>query len=47
MPKKQITLKYIEEEELKDKFLKVSELKAFLCNAKEHGLSFDYLAFAT
>ncbi|MFP3512266.1 hypothetical protein SB775_22040 [Peribacillus sp. SIMBA_075] len=47
MPKKQITIKYIEEEELNDQFLKVSELKAFLCIAKEHGLSFDYLTFAS
>ncbi|CAH0310316.1 hypothetical protein SRABI96_04961 [Peribacillus sp. Bi96] len=46
MPKKQITIKDVEEEP-KDKFLELSELKAFLSIAKENGLSFDYLAFAT
>jgi integrase len=47
MPKKQITIQDIEEEELQEKFLELSELKAFLSIAKEHGLSFDYLSFAT
>ncbi|MDV7766628.1 hypothetical protein N9I19_18985 [Peribacillus sp. CSMR9] len=39
--------KDVEEKEPKDRFLELSELKAFLSISKEYGLSFDYLAFAT
>ncbi|WP_307438050.1 site-specific integrase [Bacillus sp. V2I10] len=47
MPKKRVTVEDIEEEEIQEKFLELNELKAFLSVAKEHGLSFDYLCFAT
>ncbi|MEW5596896.1 site-specific integrase [Peribacillus frigoritolerans] len=47
MPKKHVTVEDIEEDEVKEKFLELNELKTFLRITKEHGLYLDYLCFAT
>ncbi|MCK1994899.1 site-specific integrase [Peribacillus muralis] len=47
MPKKYVTVEDIEEDEVKEKFLELNELKTFLRITKEHGLYLDYLCFAT
>ncbi|MDM5356779.1 Arm DNA-binding domain-containing protein [Peribacillus sp. ACCC06369] len=45
MPKKHVTVEDIEEDEVKEKFLELNELKTFLRITKEHGLYLDYLCF--
>lgn len=47
MPKKQVTVEDIEEDEVKEKFLELNELKTFLRITKEQELYLDYLCFAT
>ncbi|TKH12462.1 site-specific integrase [Peribacillus simplex] len=47
MPKKHVTVEDIEEDEVKEKFLELNELKTFLRITKEQGLYLDYLCFAT
>ncbi|MEK4800681.1 tyrosine-type recombinase/integrase [Oceanobacillus sp. FSL K6-0118] len=47
MPKKQVTVEEIEQENIQEKFLELHELKEFLTLAKKHGLSMDYLMFTT
>ncbi|WHX25139.1 site-specific integrase [Virgibacillus halodenitrificans] len=47
MPKKQVTVKDIEQENIQEKFLELEELRKFLTITKTHGLSMDYLMFTT
>ncbi|CEG24566.1 site-specific integrase [Peribacillus simplex] len=47
MPKKHVTVEDIEEDEVKEKFLELNELKIFLRITKQQGLYLDYLCFAT
>ncbi|MGE8022101.1 tyrosine-type recombinase/integrase [Peribacillus frigoritolerans] len=47
MPKKHVTVEDIEEDEVKEKFLELNELKTFLRITKEQELYLDYLCFAT
>lgn len=47
MPKKQVTVEDIEDEDIQEKFLELDELKTFLTITKEHGLYMDYLSFVT
>lgn len=47
MPKKQVTVEDIEQENILEKFLELNELKEFLSIARTHGLSMDYLMFTT
>lgn len=47
MPKKQVTVENIEDEDIQGKFLVLDELRNFLTITKEHGLYMDYLFFVT
>ncbi|WP_234448080.1 site-specific integrase [Virgibacillus salexigens] len=47
MPKKQVTVEEIEQENIQEKFLELNELKEFLSIARKNGLSMDYLIFTT
>ncbi|CDQ41529.1 site-specific integrase [Virgibacillus salexigens] len=47
MPKKQVTVEDIEQENIQEKFLELNELKEFLSIARKNGLSMDYLIFTT
>ncbi|PPA68440.1 site-specific integrase [Jeotgalibacillus proteolyticus] len=47
MPKKQVTVEDIEQENIQEKFLELVELKEFLTVTKEEGLYLDYLCFVT
>lgn len=47
MPRKQLTVEDIENEELNEKFLELEELNSFLAIVKKHGLYMDYLIYTT
>ncbi|WP_210471676.1 tyrosine-type recombinase/integrase [Sporosarcina sp. 6E9] len=47
MPKKQVTVEDIEDEDIQKKFLELDELETFLTITKEYGLDMDFLSFTT